>query len=292
MKLTPKQSKKVGTVLWYVVSIILAIIMLVPFVWTVCSSFKPNNEIFANALSLWSDTPTLEHYENVFRQMPILKYTINSFIVAIGLVATNLIFGSLAGYSFARLQFRGRRVLFGILLSAMMIPSIVTMIPNFLIIRGFPLMGGNNIFGQGGTGMLNSLIALILPGAVGAYAVFVMKQCFESLPGDMAEAARIDGCSEFRIFWQLYLPLTKSTLSTLGFMTFISGWNAYLGPIIYNNDQNYYTLQQGMAAFSSATNVQYGSIFAGSVLSTVPVIILFLNLQKNFQKGIAFSGGK
>lgn len=292
MKIKPKTKRRIANVAWYVCTSLLCLVMLLPFLWTLVSSFKPNNEIFAKALSFWSDGFTLDHYKAVFRQMPMLKYTINSFIVALGLVVTNLFFGSLAGYSFAKLHFKGRRALFGLLLSSMMLPSIVTMIPNFLIIRGFPLAGGNDLFGQGGTGLLNTLTALILPVAVGAYGVFVMKQCYESLPDDIAEAARIDGCSEFRIFWQMYAPLTKSTLSTLGFMTFISGWNAYLAPIIYNNDQNLYTLQQGMAAFTTANNVQYGSVFAGSIVTVIPVVILFLLLQKNFQKGIAFTGGK
>lgn len=236
MNFTKKQKTKMWDGLWYATIITISIVMITPFIWALVSSFKPDNEIISKALDFIPDKPTLDHYKHVFAEIPVFRYAFNSLLVALALVATNLFFGSLAGYSFAKLKFKGKKVSFGILMSSMMIPGIVTMIPNFLIVKGFPLMGGNNIFGQGGTGMLNNLLALILPGAVGAYAVFMMKQFYEGLPASLGEAARIDGCSEFKVFYSIYLPQTKPALATLGFMTFISGWNVYMGSLLYISD--------------------------------------------------------
>lgn len=278
MSLTRKQKRTIGDTIWYVAVISISIIMITPFLWALVSSFKPDSEILSNALDFTPNAPTLEHYKYVFSEVPVFRYAANSLFVAICLVGTNLFFGSLAGYSFAKLKFKGSRTSFLVLMSSMMIPGIVTMIPNFLIIKEF--------------GMLNNLAALIVPGAVGAYAVFMMKQFYEGLPASLGEAARIDGCSEFRVFFSIYLPQTKPALATLGFMTFISGWNVYMGSILYISDEKLYTLQQGLAVFKSASELQYGRILAGSMISLVPIIILFLFAQKYYVKGFVMSGSK
>ncbi|MGL5152183.1 MAG: carbohydrate ABC transporter permease [Clostridium sp.] len=292
MSFTRKQKQKIGSGIWYVTVTAISIIMITPFLWALVSSFKPDSEILSNALDFTPNKPTLEHYKYVFSEVPVFRYAANSLFVAICLVGTNLFFGSLAGYSFAKLKFKGSRTAFLVLMSSMMIPGIVTMIPNFLIIKHFPLIGGNDILGQGGIGMLNNLMALIIPGAVGAYAVFMMKQFYEGLPASLGEAARIDGCSEFRVFYNIYLPQTKPALATLGFMTFISGWNVYMGSILYISNEKLYTLQQGLAVFKSASELQYGRILAGSMISLVPIIILFLFAQKYYVKGFVMSGSK
>lgn len=278
MSLTRKQKRTIGDTIWYVAVISISMIMITPFLWALVSSFKPDSEILSNALDFTPNAPTLEHYKYVFSEVPVFRYAANSLFVAICLVGTNLFFGSLAGYSFAKLKFKGSRTSFLVLMSSMMIPGIVTMIPNFLIIKEF--------------GMLNNLAALIVPGAVGAYAVFMLKQFYEGLPASLGEAARIDGCSEFRVFFNIYLPQTKPALATLGFMTFISGWNVYMGSILYISDEKLYTLQQGLAVFKSASELQYGRILAGSMISLVPIIILFLFAQKYYVKGFVMSGSK
>lgn len=182
--------------------------------------------------------------------------------------------------------------MFSLLLSSMMIPGVITMIPQFLVLKSFPLVGGNNIFGQGGQGLINHYAAIILPGAVGAYAVFFMKQFFESLPDDLAEAARVDGCSEFRIFWNIYLPLILPAAITLGIMTFQSGWNSFMWPMIVLNSKDMMTIQVGLAAFQYQYNTQYGPLMAGTVISVIPTLLLFIFAQKYYIQGIAFSGGK
>lgn len=287
-----KTVKKVKNVLWYVVAIAIALTTVYPFLWMVATSFKPEAEIYANSLSLWSSEFTLANYTKVFDTMPYGRYFLNSFIIAAGGVITNLFFGALAGYSFAKLKFRGRKVSFLMLLSSMMIPSVATMIPQFLVLKFFPLVGGNDIFGQGGNGFINTYFAILIPGAVGAFAVFFMKQFFESLPDDLAEAARVDGCSEFKIFYKIYFPLIKPAAITLAIMTFQSGWNNFMWPMIVMNSDKMKTIQVGLATFQYQYDTQYGPLMAGTVIATLPMIILFALAQKYYVEGIAFSGGK
>ncbi len=287
-----KKAKKVRSFFWYIGALIISLITVYPFLWMIATSFKPEAEIYSNSLSLFSDQFSLANYEKAFEVVPFGRYFLNSFYLAAMGVLTNVFLGALAGYSFAKLKFRGRRTMFSLLLSSMMIPGVITMIPQFLVLKSFPLVGGNNIFGQGGQGLINHYAAIILPGAVGAYAVFFMKQFFESLPDDLAEAARVDGCSEFRIFWNIYLPLILPAAITLGIMTFQSGWNSFMWPMIVLNSKDMMTVQVGLAAIQNQYNTQYGPQMAGTVISVIPTLLLFIFAQKYYIQGIAFSGGK
>ncbi len=287
-----RKTKKVRSFFWYVGAIIISLITVYPFLWMIATSFKPEAEIYSNSLSLFSDKFSLVNYKKAFEVIPFGRYFLNSFYIAGMGVLTNVFLGALAGYSFAKLKFRGRKTVFKLLLSSMMIPGVITMIPQFLVLKNFPLVGGNDIFGQGGQGLINHYAAIILPGAVGAYAVFFMKQFFETLPDDLAEAARVDGCSEFRIFWNIYLPLILPAAITLGIMTFQSGWNSFMWPMIVLNSKDMMTVQVGLAAFQYQYNTQYGPLMAGTVLSTIPTLLLFIFAQKYYIQGIAFSGGK
>ena len=287
-----KKMKKVRSFFWYVGALIISLITVYPFLWMIATSFKPEAEIYSNSLSLLSDHFSLANYRKAFEVVPFGRYFLNSFYLAAMGVSTNVFLGALAGYSFAKLQFRGRKIMFSLLLSSMMIPGVITMIPQFLVLKSFPLVGGNNLFGQGGQGLINHYAAIILPGAVGAYAVFFMKQFFETLPDDLAEAARVDGCSEFRIFWNIYLPLIVPAAITLGIMTFQSGWNSFMWPMIVLNSKDMMTIQVGLAAFQYQYNTQYGPLMAGTVISVIPTLLLFIFAQKYYIQGIAFSGGK
>ncbi len=276
--------------IFYAVLIAVGIFMALPFVWSLLTSLKVNSEIFSQS---WIPQQlTLEHYAEVFRMIPYGKYIINSLIMAGLGVITNLFFGSLAGYSYARLRFRFKNFLFRSQLASMMIPSIITMIPTFLILRSFPFLGGNNFLGQGGYGLLNTILGVVLPGAVGSYAVFMMRQFFLTLPEEMAEAARLDGCSEFLIFWKLYLPLCKPALATLGIFTFQAGWNSFLWPMIVLNDPNFKTVQMGLQSFAYDHSTDYGPMMAASIMAMIPMIILFVFAQRYFTRGVAFEGGK
>jgi multiple sugar transport system permease protein len=284
--------KKVLNVLWYVGAIGIAMVTVFPFLWMISTSLKPEGEIYSNSLSLISENYSLNNYKKVFDTIPFFRYFINSLILAVSGAATNIFFGALAGYSFAKLKFRGRKISFSLLLSSMMIPGIVTMIPQFLVLKYFPFVGGNDIFGQGGSGFINHYSAIILPGAVGAFAVFFMKQFFETLPDDLAEAARVDGCGEFRIFWQIYLPLIKPAAITLGIMTFQSGWNSFMWPMIVLNSKEMMTIQVGLSVFQYQYNTSYGPLMAGTVIATLPTILIFVFAQKYYVRGIALTGDK
>jgi multiple sugar transport system permease protein len=265
--------------------------MALPLVWALSTSFKPDSDIFSSPIRWIPTRYTLEHYFQVFATVPFARYFANSVFLATAGVVTNLFLGSLAGYAFARLRFRGRKTLFSLLLASMMVPSVVTIVPSFLILRAIPLAGGNDLLGQGGFGLLNSYWAVILPGAAGPFAVFLMRQFFMSLPTDIADAARIDGCGEFRIFWQMYMPLCKPALATLAVFTFQAGWNSFLWPLIVLNDPSMSTVQMGLASFSYDHNTDFGPLMAGSIIAMLPTLALFVYAQRHFaQQGLAFTG--
>ncbi|MBC8098911.1 MAG: carbohydrate ABC transporter permease [Armatimonadetes bacterium] len=277
---------------YYTLLSLLAVIMVLPFLWSVGSSFKPDNELFSDTIRLLPQNPTFEHYINAFTTVPFGRYFSNSLFLAIIGVMSNLFFGSLAGYSYARLRFTHKQTFFRLQLTSLMVPGVVTIIPTYIILRSFPLAGGNDILGQGGTGFLNSYWAIFLPGAAGTFAVFLMRQFFLTLPGELGEAARIDGCSEFGIFWRIYLPLCRPALATLAMFTFQGGWNAFLWPVIVLSDPDMWTVQQGLQSFSFNNQTAYGPLMAASVVATLPMLILFLFAQRYFTQGIAFTGTK
>lgn len=217
---TIKLKKGSKSFIWYIAVLLISLVTVFPLIWTVSTSFKPTSEILSNSMNLIPKMFTWDNYKDVFSTTPFARYLVNSLILAVGGVLTNLFFGSLAGYAFAKLPFKGKKGLFMTFLGSMMIPAVVTMIPSFLVLKNFPLMGGNDITGHGGMGFINTYWAILIPGAAGAFSIFFMKQFFETLPDELSEAARIDGCSEFKIFWKIYMPLAKTALATLGIMTF------------------------------------------------------------------------
>ncbi|WP_248548770.1 carbohydrate ABC transporter permease [Paenibacillus odorifer] len=278
--------------IYYIVCIVIAIVMFLPFYWSVLTSLKPDEEIFAMPIRWFPSQLTSEHYRKAFTTVPFALYFWNSLVLAVAGVLANLFFGSISGYAFAKLNFKLNKPIFRVLLAAMMIPGIVTMIPTVYVMRHIPLFGGNDIFGSGGNGLMNSFWGIILPGASGTFAVFFMRQFFLTLPSDMMEMARIEGCGEFKIFWRIYLPLTKPALATLSIFTFQAGWNSFLWPMIVLNDPDKATIQMGLQAFSYNFQTDYGPMMAGALVAILPILVLFLALQRYFVQGIAFSGIK
>ncbi|HBK4916520.1 TPA: carbohydrate ABC transporter permease [Listeria monocytogenes] len=289
---TIKLKKGSKSFIWYIAVLLISLVTVFPLIWTVSTSFKPTSEILSNSMNLIPKMFTWDNYKDVFSTTPFARYLVNSLILAVGGVLTNLFFGSLAGYAFAKLPFKGKKGLFMTFLGSMMIPAVVTMIPSFLVLKNFPLMGGNDITGHGGMGFINTYWAILIPGAAGAFSIFFMKQFFETLPDELSEAARIDGCSEFKIFWKIYMPLAKTALATLGIMTFQAGWNQFMWPLIVLNSQKMMTVQVGLASFQYNESANYGALMAGTIVSTIPVLFVFISAQKYFVEGIAHSGGK
>lgn len=282
----------VAGVSWYVAVSLIAIVMVAPLVWTLATSFKPAGEILSGALSLVPDSPTFGNFVRVFQDVPFGRYFVNSLVLGLGGAVTNVFFGGLGGYALAKLRFRGRKAVFAMFLSSLMIPGIVTMIPTFLILRHMPLAGGNNVLGQGGLGLLNTYAAVIVPGAAGAFAVFFMKQFFETLPDELGEAARIDGASEFRIFAQVYFPLARAGLAVLGILSFQAGWNNFLWPLIVLNDPQMMTVQVGLSSFVNDYETAFGPLMAGTVVASLPVLVVFLIAQRWIIQGVAHVGTK
>lgn len=293
--LVRKRVKPLGVlsdVLFYGGLTLVAVVMALPFYWMLVTSLKPNADIFRDPIQWWPERVTFEHYVKAFTTVPFARYFYNSFVMATLGVLANLFLGSLAGYAFARLRFPGREALFRMKLASLLVPGIITLIPTFIILRSFPLAGGNDLSGQGGFGLLNSYWAVVLPGAAGAFAVFFMRQFFRTLPDDLVDAARVDGASEFLIFWRIYLPLCRPALATLGIFTFQAGWNLFLWPLIVFNDPNMATVQMGLQSFSFNHNTDYGPLMAASVVVSLPVLIVFVFAQRYFTQSIAFTGTK
>jgi multiple sugar transport system permease protein len=283
----PSKRKVLGKVTWYAAVILVSLTTVMPLVWTVSTSLKPVSEILGGYLNLIPRDPTVENYVAVFTQTPFARYMLNSFILAMAGTITNIFFGSLGGYALAKLHFVGRRAVFALFLASMMVPTIVTMIPTFLILRYFPLSGGNDLLGQGGFGLINSYGAVIIPFAAGPFAVFFMKQFFESLPDELGEAARIDGAGEFRIFAQVYLPLATAGMAVLGILTFQAGWNSFLWPLIVLNNPDMLTVQVGLSSFISEHQTAYGPLMAGTILSSAPVLLVFVFAQRYIIQGVS-----
>ncbi len=279
-------------VLLYFVLVLCALVMVLPFYWSLITSLRPKEEILKLPVTWFPSRFTTEHYAYVFETIPFWNMLGNSLITTgVGLF-TNLFFGSMAAYAFSKIRFSGHKVIFNILLSSMMIPGVITLIPTFFVLLRFPLAGGNNIIGQGGIGFYDNLAAVILPGAIGVYGIFFMRQFFASLADDMAESARMDGAGEFTIFFRIYLPLVVPGLLTLGIFTFQSGWNNFMWPNIVLQSPENQLLTMAFKFFKTPTQVDYGPLMAVSLLMSVPILLLYIFMQRYFVQGVALGGVK
>lgn len=253
---------------------------LVPFLWIVSTSLKGNEEIFAVPPRWIPSDLRWGNYLTVFERMPFLAYMRNSLFVTILTMVGVVGSSSLVAYAFACLRWPGRNMLFVVLLATMMLPMQVTMIPVFVIFKEL--------------GWLNTYNPLIVPAFFGggAFNIFLLRQFFLGVPRDIADAARIDGCSEFRIYWNIMLPLAKPALATVGILTFMFSWNDFLGPLIYLSDKMKGTLALGLSMFVGQYQTEWALLMAASVLMMLPMLILFFVFQKYFIRGFMMSGIK
>jgi len=268
--------------------------MILPFVWMVSVSLKPSGRIYEYPPRFIPSPVTFENYRTAWDRANFSRYFMNTTIFAVAGTLLTISFCSLGGYVFAKLRFPGKNILFMVILFTMMLPFFSVLIPLFLIVKNFPLAGGNNLFGKGGTGLINSFAGLILPGIVNGYYIFLFRQFFTMLPDELIQAARIDGCSEFRIFAQIMLPLAKPALATVAIFSFMDKWNALVWPLVVLTDPNKRTLQVGLAIFQGEqlTGAQWNELMAASVISLLPTVLVFLLAQKYFTTGIALTGIK
>jgi len=266
----------------YILLSIIAIIMLWPFIWMLITSFKPNTEMFAYPPTIIPNELTFSHYIDAWKAAPWPRYFYNTAVVALVITFSSLFLSALTGYAFARLDFPGKNFLFLFLLASMMIPFEVMLIPLYLIIVKFPLMGGNGLWG-GGTGLLDTYSALIVPRLLFPFGVFLMRQFFLTLPKSLEDAARIDGCSEFGIFWRVMFPLIKPASATLVVFVFSMIWDDFFWPLIVINDQDMMPVQLGLQSFQTSQHTtDWGPLMSATVWVTLPIIIVFFFAQKYF----------
>ena len=270
----------------------IGIIMILPFSWMVLSSFKPESEFFVEATKWLPQRWTLDNYFRAFKQLDFPIYFRNTIIYAGSVALTQMLLASLAGYAFARLRFGGRDFFFMLILSTMMIPYQCRIIPTFIMLRKWPLVGGNNIFGVGGTGFLDSFGGLILPSLSTAFGIFLLRQFFIIIPKGLEDAARIDGCSEFQIYWRIMLPLAKPALAVIALFAIQWRWNEFLWPLIITSSKKVMTLQVAIMSLKDMFYVEWGMLMASVSLVVFPLIIVFFFTQKYFVRGIVLTGMK
>ncbi len=261
------------TALMYVVLIGISIFMLLPFVWMISTSFKLPEDVFGFPPVLISPRSTLVNYQYLFEQKNLVLIVWNTFFVAATSTLLSLLFCSLGGYGFAKYSFPGRNVLFGLLLATMIIPSAVTMVPSFVLMRWL--------------GWYNTFWPLIVPGAANAFGIFFMRQYISSINDDLMDAGRIDGANELGIYWRIILPIIGPGLTSLGLIFFMASWNNYLGPLIWLKTPEKFTLPLAIFQFGGAVGLtNYNGQMAMSVISIIPLLIIFLVFQRRFVEGI------
>ncbi|MFF3666213.1 carbohydrate ABC transporter permease [Microtetraspora malaysiensis] len=269
-----------------------ALLVAMPFVWMVSLAFKPKTEVFGYPPRLLPEQPTLDNFSYVWNSTNIPAAMTNSLIVAALTVAGNCVAATAAGYALARIDFRGSRLLFTAVLGSAMVPSIVQLIPLFLIVKGFPLAGGNDLFGQGGTGLLDSHAGLVLPILVQPLNIYLARQYFLDMPQELADAGRLDGAGELRIFWQIYLPLARPIVATIAILSFTGAWEDFLWPLVAVSSPEMQTLPLALSSFAGSGVTQYGPLMAGTFLAIVPVLVIFIAGQRHFVQGLGSGGIK
>lgn len=271
-------SYKISRCLLYVVLLILTAVMLIPFVWMMSASLKLDKDVFIFPIQWIPENPRWQNYLDIWTKIPLMTFVLNTVKITLIVTFLQLLTSSFAAYAFAKLKFKYRNLLFTAYIATIAVPWQVYMVPQFMMMRNF--------------GLNDSHLAIIFLQAFSAFGVFMMRQFYQGIPDELCEAARIDGMSEYQIYGKIMLPLSKPALSTLTIFTFVNTWNDFLGPLIYLKTEAKKTLQLGLKMFISQYSSEYGLIMAGSVLSLIPVLIVFLSLQKYFVEGIAATGVK
>jgi putative chitobiose transport system permease protein len=265
---TKKQKKYRWKYVWlYGILGAIAIAMLFPLLWLVSTALKsPSENIFQSPPQLLPSQPTLQNFATVWQSNPFGQYLFNSTVVAVLTVGLNLLFCSLAAYPLARLDFRGKDVIFAVVVSTIMIPFQIVMIPLYILTVQL--------------GLRNTYLGIILPAIASAFGIFLLRQAFQGVPKELEEAARMDGCSELGLWWHIMLPAIRPALVTLAIFVFIGSWSDFLWPLIVTDRPEYYTLPLGVATLASTFSLDWRLIAAGSVISIAPVLLFFLLMQR------------
>jgi multiple sugar transport system permease protein len=272
-------SRVSAKVLLYVLLGIITLIILLPLVWVVLTSFKTDFDAINSPINPFPNPFTLDAYNTLSSgQQPIFRWFLNSMAAASLQTALILVTASAGAYALARLEFRGKKLVFGAIITTLLVPPVIFLIPNYLIVQNF--------------GWLDSIWAITIPGAAGAFGIFFLRQFFIGLPAEIEEAARMDGAGDFRIFWQIVLPLSRPALATLAVLSFLANWNDFLWPIYVLLTPDNQTLQPGLSVLQGAYSTHFGILMAGAVIASVPVLILFTIAQRQIVESVASSGIK
>ncbi|GEM46765.1 carbohydrate ABC transporter permease [Deinococcus cellulosilyticus] len=269
---------RVGKFMAFVLLVIISALILFPALWMLSTALKPDVQVYANP-PIWIPSPIKwENFVQAWTLAPFTRYTINTTLYTAAVIVGTLLSCSLAAYGFAKLRFPGRNILFTILLSTMMIPGMVTMIPQYILFSKL--------------GWVGSYLPLIVPSYfAGAFFTFLLRQFYLGIPNELSEAARVDGANDLWIWWKVMVPLSKPALATVAIFTFEGTWDSYVGPLLYLNSDKLYTLQVGLQFFRTASEVQWQYLMAASILVMLPVIIIFFAFQKYFVEGAAIGSG-
>jgi len=263
----------------YVVLVLAALVIVVPLVWILLTSFKTDYDAINTPASPWPHPFTTEAYRTLSSgQQDIFRWFLNSLAAATLQTALILVTASMGAYALARLEFRGKKIVFGAIVATLLVPPVIFLIPNYLIVQNL--------------GWLDTLWAVSVPGAAGAFGIFFLRQFFVGLPAEIEEAARIDGAGDIRIFLQIVLPLSRPALATLAVLSFLANWNDFLWPVYVLLSPEKLTLQPGLAVLQGAYSTHYGIVMAGAVVASIPVLILFSLAQRQIVEGVASSGLK
>jgi multiple sugar transport system permease protein len=272
-------TRRTGT-WWIYLLLILGIVLMVgPFLWMLLGSLKTQAEFLVSPPTFLPKDASTDNFERLFTQLDFPRFFFNSSLVAIIVTVGNVLFCPMLGYALAKLQWRGKRLIMGLVLATLMVPAGITLIPNFVLMANL--------------GLVNTYPGLILPFLVGPFGVFLTRQFMYGIPDELLEAARIDGANEWRIFWQVVIPLTIPVLATLGILTFLGSWNNFIYPLVMAQEPEMYTLPVALATFATGDHQSdHGMLMAGSVVLVVPVLIIFILFQRWITEGIATTGLK
>ena len=273
-----KRSNAVSRVAIYAILILITALMLIPFLWMLSASLKMNKDVFSFPIKWIPENPRWKNYIDIWTKIPLLTFVKNSTKLTIIVTLLQLFTSSFAAYAFAKMDFKGKNLLFLGYIATIAVPWQAYMVPQFMMMRAWHLN--------------NTHLAIICLQAFSAFGVFLMKQFYEGVPSELCEAARIDGLTEYGIWFRVMLPLSKPALSTLTIFTFVSTWNDFLGPLIYLTRDEVKTIQIGLRMFIRQYSAEYGLIMAASVIALIPVLIIFMALQKYFVQGVAATGIK
>ncbi|OQY97471.1 MAG: sugar ABC transporter permease [Chloroflexi bacterium UTCFX4] len=260
----------------YAVLLIGGIVMVIPFIWMLATSLKPAKEIFLG--NFFPLAPTFENYQIVLKKVPFARWYLNSLIVATLTTLSVAFFDSLVGFTLAKYEFRGKNVIFIFILSTLMVPTEMLIIPWFILSNNFH--------------WVDTYWGIMFPGMMSAFGIFLMKQFMEGIPSELLDAARIDGVSEFGLFWRIAMPLVRPALAALCIFTFLGNWNAFLWPVIITEKMDMRTIPVGLSFFSGEAGASWELIMAGAAMATIPVLIVFVIFQRQIIKGIALTGLK